>query len=74
MDLDFGRLGEIISNASIASANRNIGPIPVGTISTSNYNLGSLGLSSVMHNEIYGDMSDFLWSVHTWDDRVHVVT
>ena len=71
---DFGRLAEIISAAAAASYNRNTGPIAIGpAMSTSNYNFGSLGTSLIMHNEVYGDLNEFLWSVHTWDDRIHIV-
>ncbi len=72
--MDFGRLGDVIREASIANANRNIGPVPItNAISTQNYNFGSLGLSLIMHNEIYGSDIEFLWGNHTWDDRIHVV-
>jgi len=74
MDVGFGTIGSVIGTLA-ASVNSNIGPVVVapGTISTSAYNMGTLGLASAIHNELVTAPTDFLWTVNRWDDRIHTV-
>ena len=66
MDIDFGAFAS-------ATVNANPGPVVMApSISTFSYNMG-LGLATIQHNEIYGKPNDFLWTINTWDDRIHTV-
>jgi len=74
MFIDFGRLGEIIKESSIAQANKNNGPIAIGSrLGTFDYNFSSSSLDEIYHNEIHGVEKFFMWSFHTWDDRTNIV-
>lgn len=70
--MDFGTLGNLIGQQA-ASMNQSGGIVVMApAVSTFSYNMG-LGMAAIQHNEILGNPMDFLWTVHTYDDGIHIV-
>ena len=68
---DFGTLANLIGQTAGYMGSSGVVIVNTG-MTTFSYNMG-LGLAAIQHNEILGTPLDFLWTIHTWDDGIHIV-